>query len=228
MVVGSSSHRKLIGVAAVVMAALAALLVVAIGNVFGSEVAAGSSPTQLRPPAVAPQAIAAVHAAEANARAELHGPGRSLVEGAQSTLAELAPSLAAELNFSAGEFGLKPKTVAALHQYAINCGYVSYNCDPTQFAEDLTRQATSPEQAQVQVALLLDFYKTQHPKLSTMSWAQIGNDDSAIAKLYSAYAGGDQDLALWQSTDEPGPVAKTRLGYCAKTGTFSVLDQIQG
>lgn len=183
--------------------------------------------SQLRSPSVSPVAIAAVHAAEANARAELHGPGRELVEHAQTGLAGLLPSLAAELNFSVGEFGLKPQTVAAMHDFALRCGYVSQDCDQSQFTEDMARQATDPETAQVQVALLLDFYKTQHPQLSKMSWAQIADDDAAIAKLYSAYAGADQDLALWQSTDEPGPVAKNRLGYCTDTGTFTVIDRIQ-
>lgn len=215
------------GLSATAIAALV-LAIVGMGSLVASVAAMDSDrnrPT-LRAPKVPAQVVAAVHAAETQSRESEHGTLRGCLETLQCAIADTFPSAAAELNFSAGEFALKPQTVGALHEYATAHGYVDQSATKTDFTCAMSDDANDPKRAAEQVALLLDYYKSVHPKMSTMTWEQVWADQACVAKLYSAYAGGDQNLALWQSTNEPGPVAKSRLDYDLTTGRYRTLDTI--
>lgn len=212
----------------VVASAAVVLALVTMGSVIGSVAAADSDRNRpkLLAPKVPAQIVAAVHAAETQSRESEHGTLRGCLEWMQCAIADAFPSAAAELNFSAGEFALKPKTVGALHDFARANGYLDSSVSKDDFTCAMADAANDPKCASEQVALLLDYYKSVHPNLSAMSWEQIAMDQCATAKLYSAYAGGDQDLELWQSTNEPGPVAKTRLDYDPTTARYRTLDTI--
>lgn len=211
--------------ALVVLSALA--VVPDLGTVFG--VRTNGYPTVLKDPGVPKLVLASVLVAEAQMNSVERSPTRQTVEAAQGWIAAISPAAACETNCSVGEFGLKPSALGDRFDYVKHKGLL--DCDQEMcrdmFQQWLAEGSLDPDRAAVQAAVLLEFYKDQHPVLSAMTWAEIENNQNCIAKLYSAYAGGDQDLALWQSTLEPGEVAKRRLGYDEASGQFERIAQIK-
>lgn len=174
-------------------------------------------------PDVPDNVLDAVRGAELKAYDDM-GPLRRTAEDLQDAIALLSPRLAFARDFSLGPYRIKASTVRETLDYALAKDYLTVRSEPSgEYKDVLPQFALQPSINDWEAGVLLDFLKTRHPQLRTMTWDQIAADQNAIAKLYSGYMGAGGDWTTWEADTVPGAVSRERLGYDPATGTYSAI-----
>ena len=180
----------------------------------------GAVHVQLTRPDVPANVVDSVRAAEDNFYQQLSGP-RRLAEDAQEVVSRMSPTAAYHFDFSIGPHRVKPQTIHGLLPYAESKGYLLPIGPRTSYERLLPTLSHHEGHSEWQVCVILAHLREQHPDLRTRSWADIAGDPSAIAKLYSGYTGAGGAQELWCADDDPGPVARSRLGFDEATGRYA-------
>ena len=150
---------------------------------------------------------------------------RQRAEDAQDAIALMAPRLAFAWNFSLGPYRIKASTVDETLDFALQRGYLTLDSErSSKYNEVIPFFVMQPSLNDWEASVLLEYLKQRHPELRKMTWEQIAADPTAIAKLYSGYMGAGGDWRGWESSLEPGAVAKQRLGYDRATGTYTRVE----
>ncbi len=144
--------------------------------------------------------VEAVHHAESEWRNSLSLP-RKVVEITQNYLAYMLPQVAYHLNFSVGEYNIRPKTAEKV------LAKKGLSTDKKEVVQHVIDPIYSK-----QVALeLISELKKEHPKISQLSWKTINKHFYLLMKLYSGYMGAGGKWKRWKKTLLPGTIAKSRL-----------------
>ncbi len=138
---------------------------------------------------------------------------RRLAEEAQDALAILAPGLVYRLNLSVGPYRMKARTVEELLNWAIASDFLRLRGDTGRASRAaISYFAEQPVLSDWEAAIYLAWLRDSHPGLAAVSWSEIAESPSLIAKLYSGYMGAGGDMVQWRASLEPGAVAIERLG----------------
>lgn len=150
---------------------------------------------------------------------------RRAAEDIQDSIAFAAPAVAFSQDFSIGPYRIKASTVSETLDFALARGYLTIQSErSSKYNEVIPFFVLQPSLNDWEAAVLLEYLRERHPDLRAMTWEQISADPKAIAKLYSGYMGAGGDWTAWESTTEPGPVAKQRLGFDPTTGEYSQIE----
>lgn len=152
---------------------------------------------------------------------------RRAVEDGQDTVGLIVPRIVYRADYSVGAYRLKSRTASGLIDYAIERGFLHMNIERDErYATILPLLTQQPALNTWFAAVLLSQLREQHPSLQTRSWDDIAADPDAIAKLYSGYTGAGGAWEQWAADDQPGPIARARLGFDADEGTYRGIEDL--
>jgi len=171
---------------------------------------------EISAPPVPRSVLASIKTAEKQAYAQ-EPFARRVAEYLQDVLTFLVPSLTYRLDFSVGRYRIKPATIEAAAEWAVEAGYLTMHVDPDPGLRHLLPYfSEQPVLNDWQVAVILERLRLDHPRLRDCTWDEVAADPWLVAKLYSGYMGAGGDWEQWRATLTPGSVAQQRLGLAGR------------
>lgn len=182
---------------------------------------------KLYPPAIPRIVLLAIEAAEAE-HYRSQPLWRRAVEILQDMLTFLSPGLVYKLNFSVGRYRIKPKTIDGLIQWSIRSNFLRiHRTDDRRLRALIAYFSHQPAINDWQISVYLEKLRREHPALGRMDWAEIGESDELIAKLYSGYMGAGGDWGAWKGSVTPGTESKKRLQYHEPSNQYQLIQRLR-